>query len=139
MVSFSRPGYGSSGFIDASEDRALRSDFVQDEAQIAHSGLKVGGRHIAARKSGAAAVMEDEAARRGKGAQQRTGHWPFPRQIDIACEIEPPRKIDRSLTGNLIGDVNAVWCSYVPGVTDLHDLKIEPLPRPTSGDVVLAR
>jgi hypothetical protein len=72
-------------------------------------------------------------------ARQRTGNWPFSRQIDIAGEIQPPRKIDRSLTGNLIGDVNAVWCSYVPGVTDLHDLKIEPLPRPTSGDVVLAR
>src|SRR5438552_17858368 len=46
-------------FHDASEDRALRSDFVQDEAQIAHSGLRVAGRHLAARKSGAAAVMED--------------------------------------------------------------------------------
>src|SRR5207245_6567629 len=52
---------------------------------------------------------------------------------------ETQRNIDRSLTGNLICDVNSFWCSCVPGVTDRHDLKIEPLPRPTSGDVVLAR
>jgi hypothetical protein len=128
------------GFIDASEDRALRSDLVQDEAQITHSGLEVWCRHVAARKSGAAAVMEDQPARGGKGAQQRTGHRPFPCQIDIAGEIEPPRKIDRSLTRDLIGDIDAVWCSCLPGVADLHDLRIEAFRRAaTSGVAVLAR
>ncbi len=71
--------------------------------------------------------MKDEPAGRGEGPQEWTGQRPFPRQIDIARVIKTPGKVDRSLTRDLICDVSAVWCSCVPGVTDLHDLMTEAI------------
>src|SRR5207302_3790369 len=96
----------STGFIDASEDRALRSNFVQDEAQITHSRLQVGCGHVTARKSCAAAVIKDEPEGGGKGPQQRTGQWPFPRQFDLAWGFDFTGNVDLAwewpLTGPLL-------------------------------------